>query len=234
VTLALKNLVGINGDKNWLPHHSLGSLAQGGDEFPGEHWSDRLRSRATEIARPWLDRGRGLSFFRMFRRTEIALRGDDFLRAGNWYGNRTCWRMCMDLNRCLYFSDAKGPRFDAPAPVRSVLTVLDGIVAGEGAGPLSPSDRPLGIVLAATDPLALDLAAVRLMGFDEAKIPKLRESMQSETLRVTQVRHPDQVQVMEVSADTFAGGLRGLDELRCETPFTPHAGWRGHIERGAP
>jgi hypothetical protein len=35
VTLALKNLVGINGDKNWLPHHSVGAVADGGDEFPG-------------------------------------------------------------------------------------------------------------------------------------------------------------------------------------------------------
>jgi len=48
VTLALKNLVGINGDKNWLPHHSLGSLPEGGDEFPNASLLDKLRSRATE------------------------------------------------------------------------------------------------------------------------------------------------------------------------------------------
>ena len=34
VTLALKNMVGINGDKNLLPHHSVGSIAAGGDEYP--------------------------------------------------------------------------------------------------------------------------------------------------------------------------------------------------------
>ncbi len=76
--------------------------------------------------------------------------------------------MCVDLNRCLYYSDARGAHFDAPEPVRTVLTVIDGVIAGEGEGPLAPSDVPLGVVLAATDPVALDLAAVRLMGFDEA------------------------------------------------------------------
>ena len=34
VTLSLKNLVGINADKNWLPHHTSGSPIDGGDQFP--------------------------------------------------------------------------------------------------------------------------------------------------------------------------------------------------------
>ena len=34
VTLNLKNLVGINADKNWLPHHTEGSPENGGDQYP--------------------------------------------------------------------------------------------------------------------------------------------------------------------------------------------------------
>ena len=30
---SLKNLVGINGHKNWLPHHRKGPFARGGDEY---------------------------------------------------------------------------------------------------------------------------------------------------------------------------------------------------------
>ena len=105
VTLSQKNLVGINGDKNWLPHHSLGGVSEGGDEFPAARLIDRLRSRAIEIARPLLARGRGTQFFRAARRVESATRGDAFIRAGNWYGNQTTWRMCCDLNRSLYYSD---------------------------------------------------------------------------------------------------------------------------------
>ena len=44
---------------------------------------------------------------------DAATRGDDFIRAGNWYKNQTTWRMCIDLNRCLYYSDANGQRFEA-------------------------------------------------------------------------------------------------------------------------
>jgi len=59
VTLALKNLVGINGDKNLLPHHCVGSIDQGGDEYPGSNWLDAVRSRATEIGRALLTRRAG-------------------------------------------------------------------------------------------------------------------------------------------------------------------------------
>ena len=118
--------------------------------------------------------------------------------------------------------------------MRTVLTVLDGIVAGEGEGPLAPRDVPLGAVLAATDPLALDLVAVRLMGFDERRIPKLREPMRDAGLRVSAVREPSDVVVSEVPAASFAARTLRLDEVRCERPFLPHAGWLGHVERGEP
>jgi uncharacterized protein (DUF362 family) len=231
VTLALKNLVGINGDKNWLPHHSLGATTDGGDEFPDARWIDRLRSRATEIGRPWLARGRGLELFRLARRLESATRGDDFIRSGNWWGNRTTWRMCLDLNRCLYYSNAKGLHLEAPAPVRTVLTVLDGIVAGEGAGPLAPQDVPLGVVLASTDPVALDLVAVRLMGFDERRIAKISEPMADRGLRVTSVRTAEDVVVGETSASSFETGDRSVDEIPTERTFLAHPGWLGKIER---
>jgi len=231
VTLALKNLVGINGDKNLLPHHCVGSPEQGGDEFPGGAAIDRLRSAGTELARALLKRGIGTRLVRWVRRAEHAARGDAFIRSGNWHGNRTTWRMCVDLNRCLYYSDASGSHFDADAPVRTVLTVLDGVVAGEGEGPLAPRDVPLGVVLAATDPIALDLAALRLMGFDERKIPKIREPMADARLRLTAVRGPDDVRVFEVSGGDARLMERRLDELTSDRVFEAHPGWLDHLER---
>lgn len=234
VTLALKNLVGINGDKNLLPHHSVGPVDRGGDEFPGSSALDRARSFATEIARALLKRGLGTRLVRAVRRVETATRGDAFIRSGNWYGNRTTWRMCVDLNRCLYYSDAKGPHFDAPAPVRTVLTVIDGVVAGEGEGPLAPRDVPLGVILAATDPVALDLVAVRMMGFHERHLPKVREPMSAERLRVTEVREASDVVPVEVSTAEWAATERRLGDLAPERTFEPHPGWVGHIEASAP
>jgi len=234
VTLALKNLVGINGDKNWLPHHSVGSIEEGGDEFPGRSLLDRLRSQATEWARPLLAKGRGLGFFRFARRIEHRTRGSDFIRSGNWHGNQTTWRMCLDLNRCFYYSDAAGLHLDAEAPVRNAISIVDGIVAGDDEGPLAPRSRPLGAVLAACDPVAVDLVALRLMGFDEARIPKIGEAMSDEGPRVTAVHRPEDVRVGEVSAETFEVRPRGLDEIETDGAFQPHVGWRGAIERRSP
>jgi len=233
VTLALKNLVGINGDKNLLPHHCVGSANEGGDEYPGSSWIDAARSRVTEVGRKLLKRGSATGLIRLARRFEKATRGDHFIRSGNWHGNRTTWRMCVDLNRCLYYSDAQGEHFDAPAPVRTVLTVLDGVIAGEGDGPLAPRDLPLGVVLAATDPIALDLVALRLMGFDEDKLPKVSQPIGDSELRITEVRSPEDVAVFEVQAESNEAQQRRLDEIGCERVFLAHPGWTGHAERKA-
>jgi len=231
VTLALKNLVGINGDKNLLPHHCVGSEARGGDEYPGRSWLDAARSQATELARALLKRGVGIGLLRGARRIERAARGDAFIRSGNWHRNRTTWRMCLDLNRCFYYSSAEGQHWDAASPVRTALTLLDGIVAGEGEGPLAPDDRPLGVVLASLDPVALDLAAIELMGFDAARVPKVAESMSADRLRITAVRTPGDVLVAEATrADTSLREL-GLADLASGPPFRPHSGWRGQLEK---
>jgi uncharacterized protein (DUF362 family) len=229
VTLALKNLVGINGDKNLLPHHCAGSSRTGGDEFPGEAWIDRARSSAVDAARLLLRRGVGAGLLRAVRRVENATRGDTFVRAGNWHGNCTTWRMCLDLNRAFYYSDAQGTHWRAPQPVRRALHVVDGIVAGEGAGPLAPCDRPLGVIVAATDPLAAELACVRLMGFDEARIPLLREAMAAASLRIGAVRRASDVQVVETDAEgRFCE--TSVEALAPAQAFSPHPGWREVLE----
>jgi len=206
-------------------------VEEGGDEYPGDALVDGARSRAADLARRWLARGRAETLLRFARRVENALRGDRFVRSGNWYGNDTTWRMVLDLNRCLYYSDAEGLRLDAKQPVRTVLTVLDGIVAGEGEGPLAPRDRPLGAVLAATDPVALDLVALRLMGFDERRIAKVREALRDPGPRLTAARSAEDVRAFEADARTFTVAERALDALADGKPFAAHSGWRGHIER---
>ena len=139
--------------------------------------------------------------------------------------------MCCDLNRCLYYSDRDGLHLDAPAPVRTVLTIIDGVLAGEGEGPLAPTDVPLGVVLAGTDPVAVDLLAVRLMGFDERKLAKLREPMEDDGPRITAVRSVSDVRVGEVGRDSVEVEDRALEEISWERAFVPHAGWVGHVER---
>jgi uncharacterized protein (DUF362 family) len=139
--------------------------------------------------------------------------------------------MCCDLNRCLYYSDREGLHLDAEAPVRTVLTIIDGVLAGEGEGPLAPADVGLGAIIAGTDPLAVDLAAVRLMGFDERKLPKLRGPMEDEGPRITAVRSAADVEVGCVDEPGADPKRIELDDIVAAKVFEPHAGWVGHVER---
>jgi hypothetical protein len=51
------------------------------------------------------------------------------------------------------------------------LEVIDGVVAMEGMGPILGEPKPLGLVLAAEDPIAADIAALFLMEFKGEEIP---------------------------------------------------------------
>lgn len=56
----------------------------------------------------------------------------------------------------------------------AVFTVMDGTVAGDGAGPRTMVPRIKNLLLAAADSVAIDAVAARLMGFDPLSIPFLR------------------------------------------------------------
>jgi hypothetical protein len=56
----------------------------------------------------------------------------------------------------------------------AVFTVMDGTVAGNGAGPRTMDPVVKDILLAAADSVAVDAVAARMMGFDPMKIPYLR------------------------------------------------------------
>ena len=55
-----------------------------------------------------------------------------------------------------------------------VFTVMDGTVAGDGAGPRTMIPRVKNLLLAASDSVAIDAVAARLMGFDPMSIPFIR------------------------------------------------------------
>ena len=56
----------------------------------------------------------------------------------------------------------------------AVFTVMDGTVAGDGAGPRTMIPRVKNLLLAASDSLAIDAIAARLMGFEPMSIPFIR------------------------------------------------------------
>ena len=225
VTCALKNLVGINANKNWLPHHTEGTPDQGGDQFPASTAKAKLEhswmGRAKRIVngRPLLSR-----LFVPVKKLGRLFFGDTqkVVRSGNWHGNDTCWRMVLDLNKCLYDFDGAGqPR---QKPLR-YLAVVDGIIGGEGNGPMSPDAKPCGIILAGIHPAAVDMAAATLMGFDWQKLRLLKNSFEIQKRNFIPFRSSD---ISLASNNLEWDGPLGQAGDRFA--FKPHFGWVGEIE----
>jgi hypothetical protein len=63
---------------------------------------------------------------------------------------------------------------DMSSVLRPGFAIIDGTVGMEGLGPSAGKPKPLGIVLAGTDPFAADAVACHLMGLSPEDIPHLR------------------------------------------------------------
>jgi len=229
ITVSMKNLVGINGNKNWLPHHRLGTPAQGGDQFADDGTKHRIEQKAMACFRslfPLLGPLRGV-MAKPLKALGTSIFGDtntNTIRSGNWYGNDTTWRMVIDLNRILMYADKNG--YIQNNPQRRIFCIVDGIVGGEGNGPLDPTPKPAGIVLAGMNPVAVDLVCARLMGFDYKRLPVLFEAMLDHPLPLCTFEYGN---VVCKSNDSRYG--RPLSEFDGRGfAFKPHFGWKGHVE----
>jgi len=172
LTCAMKNLVGINGDKNWLPHYTRGWPACGGDEYRDGRFRFRVESTLRSMTRAAALHGGGLgkAAARLCKRAAIGVlgRSDVVPRTGGWEGNDTIWRMVLDLNRAFLYADGVGGMQNIPQ--RRYLSIVDGIIAGEGNGPLLPDAVALGVMVAGTNPAHTDAAACRLMGLNPGAV----------------------------------------------------------------
>lgn len=170
LTGALKNLVGINGNKEYLPHHRKGGTLSGGDCYPGssivksviENLDDLAYMCANEYLRKCLVFCKR-SIFYVYRK----LGGDESIN-GNWYGNNTVWRTILDLNRILYFG-TKDAQISSKQQ-RKIISITDAIICGEGDGPLSPEPLPIGVITVTNRPDVADYFHARLLGMKPEQI----------------------------------------------------------------
>jgi len=93
---------------------------------------------------------------------------------GAWYGNDTCWRMALDLAGIVHYANREGQM--QISLQRTHLCLIDGIVAGEGKGPLSPTPLAAGVLIFGDNVALTDVVACRLMGFDAGHIPMVCEA----------------------------------------------------------
>lgn len=225
ITGALKNLVGINQDKDFLPHHRSGGSADGGDCYEGRN---RIK-KAAELFVDHANRRIDSVFYAPWHLGSLALmavnkviHGETQIEGG-WYGNDTVWRMVLDLNRIILYGTKDGRL--AERPQRTLYSLTDAVVVGEGLGPLAPSPRLLNMVTFASSSAAADLIHALLMGFDWKKIPLVAHAFDQFRFPLTSAR-PDAVKLCLEGREYSQGEICEQLTIRCK----PAPGWAGHIE----
>ena len=225
VTGTLKNLVGINGNKEYLPHHRKGGSESRGDCYAGQPaWkgaaedlldvANRRPPGPAQAAFAWMAEAAG--------RIAVKLGADENLE-GAWYGNDTIWRTCLDLQRILRYGRPDG--FLAATPQRTVISITDAIIGGEGEGPLANTPMPSGFVTAALSTAAAEWVHARLMGFDPKKIPLVREAFGNFEYSLADFS-PDSIRVWIGDTEKSAQDVLPFEGRA----FLPPRGWQGHCE----
>lgn len=222
LTGALKNLVGVNGHKEYLPHHIRGSYFSGGDSYCSDN---RFAAWADSVYDAWWERYSNLNHLQrwLFGKTYTLLKaasrltGGDRIAPGSWSGNETIWRTILDLNHLLYF----GPR-----KPKQVLNLVDGIIAGEGEGPLRPTPKPCGLILVGENPAFVDAAIAKLMGYTVARVPTVYHAVYHRKSKFgTQFPETATVHLVNENGESRNLLCRDLQSLG----FTPPANWRRAI-----
>lgn len=183
VTIALKNLVGINSRKEYLPHHTLGAKRDGGDEYLNTHPIKTVKSilydkRNIAASKEKYAVAKCYNCLIKMAGILVKLTQKDTFWEGSWYGNDTISRTIVDLNKIILYADKQGNI--QKERQREYLIVADMIVSGEGEGPLMPSKKEVGMIAIGDNPVFFDKVIAKIMGADVGRIPSLRRSEQRE------------------------------------------------------
>lgn len=231
VTISLKNFVGANVRKEFLPHHTMGAISEGGDEYEKKSLTQKIRSYLADkenicLANKHVGMARlcltgihvcsGILWLKRERYTE-----------GSWHGNHTISRTVVDLNKIIYYADKKGNL--QAQKTRNVLIVADMIISGEGEGPIYPSPKPIGFIASGINPICFDEIICTLMGFSAEKIPTIYCAKNICSPFVLEGK--GQIPIIRSNDPRFEGkdiyALNPKDLFY----FKPTDGWSGHIER---
>lgn len=225
MTGALKNLVGINGNKDYLPHHRVGGTGMGGDNYSGFSILKRITEFFIDKANSHIGKRRYPLFKRIseYCSSLAGKIGSKTDYEGGWYGNDTTWRMVLDINRIVLFGNQNGDM--NPKALRKVFSITDAIIAGDTEGPLSVEPVYLGLVTFSASSGMADLVHATLMHFDWHKIPCIRESFNQMNFPLNKT-NPENCRVI------VDGKEIQIDELakKYGKPFRPAKHWKGHIE----
>jgi uncharacterized protein (DUF362 family) len=239
ITIAMKNLIGINGEKAWIPHFRRGSIKNGGDEFDDTQVFLKTITTKTILLLQgkskllwkcvrFLNKMFIKKIFKKYLNPSSDLSDYEkkalFLVDGNWYGNDTIWRSILDLNYLIFNYDKVGKKTNFKA--RNYICITDGIVAGEGDGPLDAQPINAGLISLSENPVINDLCLSKLMGFNWEKIPQLKQAVKlKDFFRFD--GDCNSIKIIQCS-DSYEQRIVDFQDIP-SFAFLPPPGWIGHI-----
>ena len=221
ITCGLKGFVGTVAHKDCLAHHRFGSPDKAGDEYPRSLGILHLISRYHD----WINRrpaGAPLQGLLQFleRAVRAVLRRSGVVMAGAWSGNDTAWRMSLDLARIVHYADRNGVLRDTIQ--RPNFSLIDGVIGGDGEGPLAPDPVAGGTLVFGESVVDTDRVAARVMGFDPDAIPLLGGTVTG------RFPLPASAEPLTVSVNGKPANTAGLRPPRGQA-FRPSSGWRDRL-----
>lgn len=231
ITCALKNLVGITTYRNYLPHHTEGTPGDHGDQFKDNNLKNKVEERLMrKIKNIIKDNMWASKAFVPFKKAggEVFGKTTEVVRSGNWYGNDTIWRTVLDLNKILLYANSDcSMREDKWVNSKRYIGIVDGIRGGEGIGSYEPDPIDSKLIIAGTNPVAIDCCSAKLMGFDYMKIPLLYNAFKINRYKICDFNYEDIVIYSDDNRfNKYLKDISKEDVLH----FRPHFGWKNHIE----
>ncbi|MEI7661399.1 MAG: DUF362 domain-containing protein [Bacteroidota bacterium] len=223
VTLGVKGYVGSVASKESLCHHQFGPPCIGGDEYPDCNPLKILYSCLHDFTYSYniplvttlfqiLDR----NLSRIFNRVGTKV------TAGAWSGNDTAWRMSFDLAKIMHYADKTGNMKDHH--IRKNLVLIDGIIGGEGQGPLKPSPVNTNTLIFSDNVADGDFAGSLAMGYDPEKF-KIITSFYSD-------HGNHKIVKMKPAEFIYNGEYLLFDEIRNKFKYSykPPIGWKIYLD----
>ena len=230
MTAAMKNMVGITYEKASLPHRKTGDAEHGGDAYKKrslfKEWMQICDEKKTVCyENRQLLQSHLYGFFEKAFYVFGSITSGDAVRVGGWYGNDTIWRTVIDLNQIIQYADKDGKM--QKKKQRNMLCIGDMIIAGQGNGPLSPSPKPLGMVLISQNANLFDQVVCRIMGFNPRKIKGLSDENALKVFGLSE----DLINQYYLQINDEP--LSDISEFstKNEWKFEAHDMWKGYIEQ---
>lgn len=180
ITVSLKNMVGINSRKEYLPHHTNGAIVCGGDEYENKSLLKAAKSSLLDLRNISMQRKKKYGVASFINKILIVLNlilnkaQKDSYFEGSWYGNDTISKTIVDLNKIIFYADKQG--VIQKSVQRKYFIIADMVVSGENEGPVMPNAKDVGIIAMGENPVCFDEMIGSIMGAKIGMISTLRHA----------------------------------------------------------